>query len=295
MEDLCKDGKIDGQPNTVSYGSVIDAYAQTGNAQAAERILTKMYEDYKKGNKNCVPNIRSFNTVTKAWARSGDKKAGERSEAILNHLTKLRNDGILEIWPNDVSYNSVMDAYAESGDADNAERVFELMVSDYNNGNKECKPNQRSYGTVIKAWAHSGKQNAGEGAEAFLNKMIKSGITPHAVAYNSAIDAYAQAGQVKEAQAMFDRMLQDYLSGNKDAKPTVISFNSLMHAWAVSKEHNAGIEADKILEQMGKEFGLQTTDVTLTTLRQCWLHSDHPNCEHRLKQIDADLKTKEGK
>ncbi len=52
------------QPNTISYTSVIDAYAKSNisdRAESAERVFRKMEAAHKAGNTKAEPNVRSFN------------------------------------------------------------------------------------------------------------------------------------------------------------------------------------------------------------------------------------------
>ena len=53
------------RPNTISYTSVIDAYARSkskNNALDAERVFKRMEQKYAEGNDNAKPNVHSFNT-----------------------------------------------------------------------------------------------------------------------------------------------------------------------------------------------------------------------------------------
>ena len=64
------------QPNTISYTSVINAYAQSSlpsAAEAAERVFACMERAYNNGDGNdaCAPNARSFNAVINAYIKGG--------------------------------------------------------------------------------------------------------------------------------------------------------------------------------------------------------------------------------
>ena len=84
------------KPNTISFNSVISAWAKSGErgaAQRAESILKRMQELHEAGNPDVKPNTISFNSVISAWANSGERGAAERAEAILKRMQELHEAG----------------------------------------------------------------------------------------------------------------------------------------------------------------------------------------------------------
>jgi hypothetical protein len=76
-------------PDTITYASVIDAWAKSGDTLAgkkAESLLLEMLEEYDMGNNNVKPNTITYNSVIDAWANSKDPNAGIRAEAILQRM-----------------------------------------------------------------------------------------------------------------------------------------------------------------------------------------------------------------
>jgi hypothetical protein len=86
MQKQYKEGTTDVQPNTVTFNTVIDAYAKSQDPSApekAEALLYRMEAEHKAGNMDAKPNVISFNTVINAWAKRGDTDGAQRAEAIL--------------------------------------------------------------------------------------------------------------------------------------------------------------------------------------------------------------------
>ena len=62
---------------------------------------------------------------------------------------------------------------------------------------------------------------------------------PDTIIYSTVINAWAKQGNALRAEAMLERMTNDYKSGNQNAKPNLRTFNSLMDAWAKSTSPEA--------------------------------------------------------
>ena len=72
MQKLHEEGSKDICPSTVSFSSVLNAYANSkekDSAQKAEKILKHMQRLYDAGNQNVQPNTICFATVIKAYSR----------------------------------------------------------------------------------------------------------------------------------------------------------------------------------------------------------------------------------
>ena len=296
-----KDNILLERPNAITYNTVMNCLAKTGQATKAERMLERMYHDYAdRGNEAAKPNVRSFNIVIDGWANIQD---GDRAEAILNRMLELHNSvgdeefKPLQIRPDVVTYNSVINAYAKAGNVEHAERVMKRMYNDYQKGgNERAKPNVRSFTIVLGAWSKSGKANAGERAEAILDNMIrmhrdgKLDIKPTAFIYTAIINTWAELGNTQRAEAVFGRMLKDYQSGNVGARPTLPSIRAVLKAWYNSGASNTGEQADFVLVWMSN-FHLNPDVSTLVSARRCWeLHKkDDPKAQERIKEIQEQI------
>lgn len=57
-------------PDLFSFSSVLNAHAEKGNAEKAEKILKYMIHLNESGNKSIRPNTICFSTVIKAYSTS---------------------------------------------------------------------------------------------------------------------------------------------------------------------------------------------------------------------------------
>lgn len=87
------------KPNVISYTTVMSGWAHQGNYERASEVLRLMYDDYVNGNVNAKPDIMAYNTLLTAYARSKEKASWSRAAALVEHMKKISNEGILDIQP----------------------------------------------------------------------------------------------------------------------------------------------------------------------------------------------------
>ena len=76
------------------------------------------------------------------------------------------------------------------------------------------------------------------------------------------IDAYAKSfstTSASDAERIFRMMESDYGRGNKEARPNIRSFNTVINAWAKSDEPGSALRAEEILERMLNLFYEEVT------------------------------------
>jgi len=159
MEELYRTERDeDVKPNVQSYNSVVDAYAKSGKADAAQTVLEHMNELHTAGNGDVKPNARSFNSVLNAYARSKEDGSPQKAQELLQEMERLYQAGNVDVQPDVHSFCTVINAYAKSpllGKAETANEIFHHMLSQYNAGNKHLKPNVIIINSVMNACAYS--------------------------------------------------------------------------------------------------------------------------------------------
>ena len=101
----------------------------------------------------------------------------------------------------------------------NLEHPRAFRFSHVNSGNKIAKPNTRSYSILIKSWSKSEREEASAQGKNILEQMIRlhsNGELKDRLskfAYNSAMDAYANKGDVQGASDVTKTMKDDFNSG----------------------------------------------------------------------------------
>lgn len=99
MRETCDAGDSRARPNVISYNTVMNGWAQKGNHERVSEVLRLMYDDYTKGNKDVKPDLICYNCLMLAHKRSKDKDSWARAYALLEHMKKLANAGVLDVHP----------------------------------------------------------------------------------------------------------------------------------------------------------------------------------------------------
>jgi len=263
------------KPDVDTYNAAISTLVNNSggreNAEMAERIMTRMFDHYQKGNVSVKPTTVTMNIVLNVWATSREDDAAQKTEKIIENMKALL------IEPDTISYTTLIDAYAQTKSEDgasNADRVFRKMEKQFLQGNLNMKPNIRSRNTVLNAWAKSGSHNGIINAENILRTMVelyKNGhdhAKPNVVSFTTVISGWAKCKEPESAhraQGVFDLMEQEYTNGNIDAKPNRVSYSSLIDAWVKSREAGSAQRAEDVYNKWETKFIEGVSDVRLTS------------------------------
>jgi hypothetical protein len=324
MESLYENGGRDELfPNTISYNTVISAYARSGEVgseRRAERILKRMdklsqrqQEGQRQGqgnnsndsNNSCQPDIISYNTVINGWSRSKDPKAPIRAEAILNHMEKQYKNGLSNIQPDVVSYTSCIAAWARRKTnitpdmAHRAQSILDRMDEAYRNGNIKLKPTVLSYNTVCNAWAKSRHDDAANQVLSILEKMEmmhtngEMYVKPDIFTYTTCIDTLAKQGKRESTEKALEllNIIEKRYNATSDAdiKPNVRTYTSVINA--ISRSKLGPERAEELLthiEELGKDTNdkdLKIDVVCFNAVLNAWGWSSKPNKAKRSYSI----------
>ena len=233
-----QENRADARPSMV-FATVLDAYAKSGQANAAESLFNRMTDSQHIG-----ANTISYNTVLNALTKSKDRDAPLRAEALLNRMQEEYEAGNRNVRPNSISFSCLLNCWARSsqeGAAEHAEAILTRMEQLGNSGHRHVQPNAVCYSTVLNAWARSRSSDSGNRAVALLTRMeeaYRKGQNfskPNSYCYNTTINAIAKSSHPDKALRAYDllhRMIQAYENGNHDAKPSVRSFSTVLNACA---------------------------------------------------------------
>ena len=125
-------GNIEVGPDTITFNSVMDAYAEQGDIQGASDLNEIMKNASKSGNRNAEPSLQTYSILIKAWGKSSKKNAPEEVEKILQEINDQHASGNLQEGPTKSTYASMISCFARVKGTEN--RVRELK-----NLQKSCK------------------------------------------------------------------------------------------------------------------------------------------------------------
>jgi pentatricopeptide repeat protein len=254
-------------PDSVSFTSVIRAWARSSSPEAAEKAEALLIQcrELSAKHKNVTPDIIMYNNVLDAWARGGgrqtrqvsgkqaDDTRARRAESLLEQMKKSDVD----VRPDAISYNIVMNAWFRSGRPEVAGRrareLFDEMKQGYRAGQENLKPDLISYNTLIKLISRSGTPGCFDEARALIKEIEQEGYTPDNVTYHTVMDAMVKSGEKGAAEAVEDmvaEMEQKFKDGYGSVRPNEISFNILLHAYAMSNDPGSAVKSEKVLSKM---------------------------------------------
>ena len=215
MLERFKNGEQDLVFDQVGFGILLNAYAQHGQPERAEKLLEEqcreiLQEVEGRSNSNSnnndntpdnpprntiVLNSKMFNTVLSCWARSNN---AERAEAVLRMMCHVRDKGVENVKPISLNYVTVVDCWNRSDSplaGERANDILQLMESDP--GTRGVAAGKGLYLEVMKHLARSGN---GEKAEALLERVQtlfrdeKSNTDVDLFLYHEVIQAWRQSG-----------------------------------------------------------------------------------------------------
>lgn len=273
------------EPDAYMFTSVMQVYANIGDAETTEKILTRM-EGF--GNVNSA----AYNTVIKAWKGSSSPEAAERAELNLERLITM---GVADT----ISFSTVIATYAKRGDAasaDKAESLLQRMHDLELEGNENVRPNVQTFNAVLNAWVQAGDP---ERAGLLLDRMMKLcdegrfDMCPNVVSFSTVINGWAKSpsrGGVAKSEQLFKSMVEMYEGGNSAARPNLISYVSLINAITRSRDKDCAERAEAVIFQMYKQFKDGNTDVKPNTkliamVVDAWQKSGKHNAGERAEAL----------
>ncbi|KAL7532746.1 hypothetical protein ACHAXR_004817 [Thalassiosira sp. AJA248-18] len=273
------------QPNTVVYNTILQAYANAGDASTAETILHSMISLHSSSlqegaggpYQHVCPNTRTFNVVLNAWAKKNGGEGGVRANEILDRLENMAsiNDGPR---PDTISYNTVLAAWSKSASVDPAslsDREDSIIV-----GKGAAYEAMKLLDKVELRYIQSQGNQYG--------RRHPHVTKPDAISYNTTIAAFANAAQhckngtsmAEEAESLLSRM-KDQLGIDPDS----YSYNGVLSAWARSSGGlSAAQRAESILRAMR-----DPTIVSWSAVVNAYAHADSaPKAETLLREMEQN-------
>ncbi|CAL0310501.1 unnamed protein product [Lupinus luteus] len=268
-------------PNTISFNTMIDGYCKVGDIDEGFRLKERMKSE------GVEANVVTYNSLLTGLCDSG------RMEDVRNVLLEMEVNGFL---PDGFSC-VIFDDRQSEGDMKKAILTIEEMEE------RGLKPSSVTFNTLINKLCETDEMdeaerwitrmiekasfsmNKLEDAYRFFDEMIKNGIDPTIVTFNTLINGLGRNGRLKEAEDLLlqmtskvdqaetwvKRMIEDGVS------PTVETYNSLIKGYGQMKHF---VRCFEILEEMEK-IGIKPNVISYGSLIHC-LCKDH-------KLLDAEI------
>jgi pentatricopeptide repeat protein len=228
-------------PDTVTYSTLIDNYAQKGEVDIPLNFLNQMQSDFESGkNNNCCPDKRTYNTILKALLKSNRPDAAEKAEQIFSMVQS----------PDKFTYNTLINIYGQNGDVENALNLFHQMQTSFESGkNAGCRPDMHAYSSVLNILQKSKLPDAAEKAK----QIFETVPYPNTIVYTAFLNIYANRGMGKDAISLIRRMQSDFESGkNRNCRPNNVTKKVLEKALRIANDSSLEKDARDVLEWFRK-------------------------------------------
>jgi hypothetical protein len=276
------------RPSRSLYNSVIQALEDQGENVSAQAV--KLRRDKMYGDAIIHQKLRSNNQVFTILQEINSKS---------NRLKNIPSG-------NTLNFNKVLAQVANSGkiwSGLRAEDILNYMLElTFKRKNKDSEPNIITFNTVILAWANSGHTQAGEKASDVLKRLdtlhdmgLLDTVKANRITYNSIMNAYAKSSDVPNigsmAEMYFEKLRKTFEeTGDENLKPDIISYATLISAWARSKEVGAAKKAEGILLKMHADHTADVSNpkpntVCFNEVLYGWARSSDPRASERAEMV----------
>lgn len=191
------------------------------------------------------PSIVTFSTILQIHATSGHPRSLLRVQALEQRRKELVKTGWPNLNANPIYKSTLINAYAQAGRPLDCQALWEEWIRDCESDLSIGPPNLQTSTTVLNAW-----RNHPQRAEIILRQMMEL-----------------------------------YQKGRLEDPPNIVSYCSLLDAWAKSKLPHAPARAEAILRE------LPTHDITpnvraYTSTILAWAkHGDNQKAQSLLKEM----------
>mmetsp|Transcript_25140 Transcript_25140/g.37994 ORF Transcript_25140/g.37994 Transcript_25140/m.37994 type:complete len:770 (+) Transcript_25140:70-2379(+) len=251
MEDLFQSGRLSFGPDAIAYVTVLLACVNSKNKIEAPiravEILDETNERYLDGDDSFKPSAKSIRAVIEAFVKSGRQDASFKAEEVFKkydeYLLQEEDDKIV----NDI-FQSMIFGWGKNCDPGKAHEVLVEMID------RNLKPDSFCFDRVIEAYTLEEAANLGQIKEVFElmeNCSANGDLEPNERVYTSFIRALTKAKVAslgQKAWVILERMKMLYELGNKGIKPTVFTYNAVLHACveAMSDDATENLETFKV-------------------------------------------------
>lgn len=228
--------------DTKTYNVVIEAWSKSREEGAAERtqeILQGMEKQFQKGDLKVKPNRESYSSLIKSWVRNtSGKKAANKVESIIQKMQELSQGDKEFLPPNRRSYNLLLFTYAHCSLPDAGERAEKILRGMLAAAN-DCaySPDINSYNLVIKSWGRGNAEGFEYRAQSIFDEIMilppASKITPNFETFAALFSCWLKSERhdaLERIMSLLQIMEDLYHDGNTEAKPDLITMNSVLTA-----------------------------------------------------------------
>mmetsp|Transcript_31939 Transcript_31939/g.48278 ORF Transcript_31939/g.48278 Transcript_31939/m.48278 type:complete len:1368 (-) Transcript_31939:316-4419(-) len=213
-----------GKPDVVSYNTVISAFLKKGDVEAAMKILDNILarDDLKF-------NSHFFSSLIFSLSESGALDAPMVAESIVNNIIDTQEYSV-----DATILNSLIKCWGRGDIDEGPERAMDILQGIVDGKYGQATPDVVTFTSVIDIWAKSGQECAVRRAEEVMALMKATpGISPNTQTYTAFIQTVGRSNlsnKARKAKEILQLMKDDFSNGNRDAKPSLYTYNAVLNA-----------------------------------------------------------------
>lgn len=287
---------INVSPDTVTFSSVLNAWAKSKHPEAAERAHRLLMRMETMG---FSPIATCYQPVIVAWSASKKPWATKQAMDLLRVMETRCRQGEEHACPTIVTYTAVIHTLARQRDqaaVRHAENLFLRMKEIARSGREDFVMNKIAYSAMIDVLAKSNDVDAPKKALSLLREMQFLAqtegphVAPNTITFNAVIRTFAKQGNVEYAKILLEEMLDEVARGNDEVAPDTFSYSALLRAYANWHNQDSPRQALELLEKMEAEYKcdntkVQPNTVTYTTVIASLIHSKSHDAPERAEAI----------
>lgn len=267
------------RPNESAYTYVLNSIADSGEADAgveAEQLLNHMNQTAG------VVKTLHYTVTIKAWMRQESRQGAEQAEELLDKM---------HVQPDIFTYGSVLNAWAVSGmreyGAERADATMQKLRDD-----PKVEPNEYAFNANMNAWSRSGTPKACDRAEALMEEMLERDLKTTWFTYNIYLHSLSGHGCVpgvaQKAEGTLLMMLKESRNGNRDLQPNRFTYNSVIDAWARSRDEVAPSHAFRVLQLLLQDQKANPDAFSFNQVLTTFARSQLPGAAVRAEKLLKD-------
>ena len=307
---LYTEGYYEVSPDIVSYNSVLKAWKEDEQPEAALELLETMIRneredeeheiatDSSPSNKTIRVDVISFNTVIAAFANEGNyhkalellRKMQKNSHSKQQSSSDLIGDGdeFVEYFypdPDTITYNIVLYSLAQSNDIGTAAQaedlLREMMMRKERTGVSVV--DTTSFNTVLYAWSREREKGKTVPVTATANTTVTNGgATAKRTILKKQVSAKVAAQRAEDLLTIMEELSE---AGNLNVRPDAYSYTTTIQCWAKCNDPSVTKKAQDVLNRM-IERNLQPNKLTYTALMNALSKAGQPErAEYVLHQM----------
>ena len=248
---------------------------EMGSDDSIRMIIDRLQKEAESRNWPQVVTGYTYNMLLSSMARQGK---GDKVEEIFDWMDQQENN---RLRPDRDTYLNVLLAWCTSGDMEKAHLRLKQFCQLIKDGSLHPPILEAQHFTiVIEGWASTNHPQKVEKAMETFELMDSVNIQPNVVTYTCLLWILAKREDGGDpglsSLPLFQKMEDEWQSGNEHARPNSITYNALLYGLSHSSSPNALQIAEQYFEEM-RNNGLKHNVILYNTLMSAWAKQKRPD------------------